>query len=1068
MRFIGDLHIHSRFSRATSRVITPEVLSFWAGIKGISVIATGDFTHPAWFSELQEKLIEAEEGLYRIRPELIGTANTRFPQSCSLDPRFLISGEISCIYKKNGKTRKLHHLILMPDMMSARKFNDRLGQVGNICSDGRPILGLDSRDLLEITLEVSDRALFIPAHIWTPWFSLFGSKSGFDSIEECFEDLTGHIYALETGLSSDPPMNRLISALDQYLLVSNSDAHSPGKLGREANVFDTDLSYHSITQAMIHGEGFTGTLEFYPEEGKYHLDGHRKCQVRLQPYETLECKGTCPVCGRPLTEGVLNRIYQLADRKNPELSKEFFSLIPLTEILSELFDCGPSTKKVTELYDKLITELGPELHILMDVSLDDLNIVGGTVLAEAIGRMRSGEVIRQAGYDGEYGNIRLFHDMEREAVLGQMGLFGRPERKKRVKSHCSKIPVKRAEGEKKGINGSSNVNVSYPVPDALNPEQKAAVLYKGGHLLVVAGPGTGKTMTLTHRIAYLIMQGIAEPEQILALTFTRKAANEMKERIGRLLNIKARNGVIVYTFHKLCLDVLRTEGHRLSLAADFSVCSEEDRNRVLEQAISAYGGTRVSRSVFKKALPKLKLFQLSGNTENTFSEALTDLFEKYTRMLRDFCMLDLDDVEVECLKLFRKYPEVARSYRKKFPWIFVDEYQDTNPTQVEILKELVGHEDQCRICAIGDPDQAIYGFRGADVSNFYRFAIDFQGARTLTLAENYRSTDFILKSASALMGRKRSLESKRQGESPIFLAHCRTDAEEAEMVVEQVERLIGGTSYFSLDSGRVSSDEGEETLGFGDIGVLFRLNAQGDALQEAFDRAGIPVVRSGEASLVSRYPVNILWRFFQALSKPGNTFYNRMYQLALEEGNIVEKKPGHVLDLEDYLPNIIDDALLIHGLNKLSDEELEIVGRIKRMASDFTGDMNGFLDVLSLERGIDHSFLLGDRVALMSIHAAKGLEWPVVFITGCENQLLPCSLFNDTDEEEERRLFYVGITRAQSRLILSYAARRSLNSRSLNLEPSPFLNTLPQGLTAFVERGRLTLRPPKQKQLELF
>ena len=333
-------------------------------------------------------------------------------------------------------------------------------------------------------------------------------------------------------------MNRLISALDTYLLVSNSDAHSPGKLGREANLFDTDLCYHSITQAMTNGEGFTGTLEFYPEEGKYHLDGHRKCEVRLQPPETRRHNGICPVCGRPLTVGVLNRIHELADRNDPELSKEFLSLIPLTEILSELLDCGPSTKKVTAFYEKLIFELGPELHILMDVSLEDLEIAGGTVLAEAIGRMRRSEVIRHSGYDGEYGVIRLFHDRERQAVLGQMGLFGQPEKKTKLNSPPSPDPGKSMRQGKKDARGPSNVVVCDPVLGGLNPEQRSAVLHDGGHLLVVAGPGTGKTLTLTHRIAYLIIKGIAEPGQVLALTFTRKAAGEMKERINNLSGSK--------------------------------------------------------------------------------------------------------------------------------------------------------------------------------------------------------------------------------------------------------------------------------------------------------------------------------------------------------------------------------------------------------------------------------------------------------------------------------------------------------------------------------------------------
>jgi len=386
MKFIADLHIHSHYSRATSKTLDPERLSISAQKKGIGLIGTGDFTHPGWVSELNDKLIETEEGLYQLRPQLQKEISPQVSPSCRSKTRFLLSGEISCIYKKRGRTRKLHHLILMPDMSSVIRFNERLDRIGNISSDGRPILGIDSRDLLEIALETDERAFFIPAHIWTPWFSLFGSKSGFDTIEECFEDLTSHIHALETGLSSDPPMNRCLSALDRYVLVSNSDAHSPGKLGREANMFDTDLDYDHVIRAMTDGRGFGGTIEL---------------------------EGLCPVCHRPLTVGVLNRVYELSDRDVPLLSKDFVSLIPLSEVLSELLGCGPATKKVTGFYERLISRVGPELEILMNVPLPRLRQAGGPVFAEAVERMRRKQVIREGGYDGQFGVMRLFEDSER-------------------------------------------------------------------------------------------------------------------------------------------------------------------------------------------------------------------------------------------------------------------------------------------------------------------------------------------------------------------------------------------------------------------------------------------------------------------------------------------------------------------------------------------------------------------------------------------------------------------------------------------------------------------------------
>lgn len=333
---IADLHIHSRYSRATSRDCVPEQLEWWARRKGIQVIGTGDFTHPAWREELKEKLVPAEEGLYRLKEAYRLEADGAFSQDC---PRFMVSGEISSIYKKNGRVRKIHNVILLPSLEAAEQLAHRLEAVGNIHSDGRPILGLDSRDLLEITLDVCPQAEFIPAHIWTPHFSLFGAFSGFDTIEECFEDLTGHIHALETGLSSDPPMNWRLSALDRYTLVSHSDAHSPAKLGREADLFDTTLSYPDMMQALRDKASgkLAGTIEFFPEEGKYHLDGHRNCQLCLHPEEAEHYGGKCPVCGKKLTIGVLHRAQQLADRPEgfrPESAAAFESLVPLPEVIA--------------------------------------------------------------------------------------------------------------------------------------------------------------------------------------------------------------------------------------------------------------------------------------------------------------------------------------------------------------------------------------------------------------------------------------------------------------------------------------------------------------------------------------------------------------------------------------------------------------------------------------------------------------------------------------------------------------------------------------------------------------
>jgi DNA helicase-2/ATP-dependent DNA helicase PcrA len=452
--FYADLHVHSRFSRATSRDCDLEHLALWAARKGIAVLGTGDFTHPGWFAELQEQLVPAEPGLFRFRGgdcpnsrghhAQHGRENGTVPLDATkgtvpfslgrklgqspLAPRFLLQTEISTIYKKAGRTRKVHHLVYVPDFTAARRLNDRLGRIGNLASDGRPILGLDSRNLLEIVLSAGEGSYLVPAHIWTPWFAVLGSKSGFDAIDECYGDLAGEVFALETGLSSDPAMNRLVSALDRFTLVSNSDAHSPAKLGREATAFDAPLDYFAMRRALQTGAGYGGTIEFFPEEGKYHLDGHRKCGVCLTPAETRQCGGLCPQCGKPLTLGVLYRVCELADRPfvvqasrlpgQPERLHQkraapFRSLIPLAEVLAEVLGVGLQSKKVRQQYDELLARVGPELFILERAPLEDVAHAGSSRLAEALRRMRAGRVLRTAGYDGQYGAIRLFAEGEK-------------------------------------------------------------------------------------------------------------------------------------------------------------------------------------------------------------------------------------------------------------------------------------------------------------------------------------------------------------------------------------------------------------------------------------------------------------------------------------------------------------------------------------------------------------------------------------------------------------------------------------------------------------------------------
>lgn len=410
MHYVADLHVHSHYSRATSSSLNLETLYQWASIKGIHVVGTGDFTHPRWFQELQDKLMPDGNGFYKLKNLPHPLINNQ-----TIDIRFCLTTEVSCIYKDGNKVRKNHHLLFAPDLETVAKINSELSKIGNLAADGRPILGLPARDLLEIVLKASERAYLVPAHIWTPWFSIFGSKSGYDNIEECFKELTGHIFALETGLSSDPAMNRRLSILDKYTMISNSDAHSAQNLGREANMFDTACTYDGLFEALKTQNGFLGTLEFFPQEGKYYMDGHRSCGICLDPFTTEIYQGICPTCKKPLTIGVLHRIMSLADRDQPRFpthTADFEYIIPLPEIIAEINDMGVSTKTVQKHFAHIIKLFGNEFTFLRETPTEDIKRQLGSVYAEAISRLRKRQVTPQPGYDGVYGIIRIFQPGE--------------------------------------------------------------------------------------------------------------------------------------------------------------------------------------------------------------------------------------------------------------------------------------------------------------------------------------------------------------------------------------------------------------------------------------------------------------------------------------------------------------------------------------------------------------------------------------------------------------------------------------------------------------------------------
>ena len=412
MEFLADLHIHSKYSRATSRDMDIVHIAEWAKLKGITLMGTGDFTHYLWLEELKSKLEPTGKGLF--------THNGVY---------FILSSEVSSIYSKNNRTYRIHNLILAPSFKTVDAINHTLGSVGNLASDGRPILGLDAAELARIVFYIDENCMLIPAHIFTPWFSLFGSMSGFDRIEDCFEKSTPKIFALETGLSSDPAMNWRLSALDRFSLVSNSDSHSPSKIGREANVFDCDMDYGIIRDVLRlkDKKRFLYTVEFFPEEGKYHYDGHRLCGVSFSPEESKKYANRCPKCKKPLTIGVLNRVAQLADRKEgfaPEGAIPFKSLIPLDEIIADAKQVGKGSVSVEREYRQILARLGTEFDILTKVPQEELERAINPKVASGIARVRLGQVKVLPGYDGEYGKVSIFGEEERKKTNDQqMRLF---------------------------------------------------------------------------------------------------------------------------------------------------------------------------------------------------------------------------------------------------------------------------------------------------------------------------------------------------------------------------------------------------------------------------------------------------------------------------------------------------------------------------------------------------------------------------------------------------------------------------------------------------------------------
>ncbi|MDR3320322.1 MAG: UvrD-helicase domain-containing protein [Desulfovibrio sp.] len=987
MTYIADLHIHSRFSRATSKEITLSTLARGACSKGIDVLGTGDFTHPQWREELRSQLvIDEASGLYRLAEDTPRT------EGQTGKPLFCLQAEISSIYKRHGKVRKVHSLIYAPNLDDAKRISERLGRVGNLNADGRPILGLDCRDLLELVLDAAPRAVLVPAHIWTPWFSIFGSKSGFDSLKDCFGDLAPHVFALETGLSSDPAMNRRISALDSYALISNSDAHSPANLGREANFFSGKPSFDGMFGALRTAAArrpapsaaceFLGTLEFCPEEGKYHLDGHRACNVVLKPQESVALKNICPVCGKLLTVGVLHRVLELADRDAPPddlpCEPQARPVIPLAELISEILGVGMQSRKVQERHAQMLYSLGPELHILSLMPEADIR-ARWNFLGEAVSRMRRGEIIRKSGYDGEYGSARVFAPDELRRIRGGpfFSFVQKPVEPASEKRPAARflLPETLAQHTSDTTDGEQ-AETRIGQDAILTGEQSAALTAWPGPTLVLAGPGAGKTRILVGRLQWLLERG-EDPQRIVAVTFTHRAAVEMRERLAAALPARCD------TLHGLAFNMLRRRDPQISLLS-------EDQALALFREANTPRPQRELRFLWET----VALSRESGSALTPEAARCAELYKKRKSAAQN--LLDYQDL-LEFLK--NHLPTLLPSERPLH--VLVDEVQDLSPIQLDLVRDMLPPDGR-GFFAIGDPDQAIYGFRGANARCENSLRAFWPRLQLFQLGKSFRAGQDVLTLAQALLrgrGKCGTLTAARTIPCRLDSFTAPDDRIEAATIAKRIGKLLGATSHTLLDRSAYLS--GEEQLSPGSIAVLVRLKAQMPLLREALEQEGIPCVAPA---------------------------------------------------LED---------------------KTETAGQASPGCSP---------DWL---REAEQADIKAERVQILTLHAAKGLEFEAVFLPGLEDGILPLcrlALFDrpadnatpggtpedatldnqraECDPDEERRLLYVGLTRAARRIFLSHAARRRLYGRFLKLPPSPYLQDIKHLCreSALMEHRRITTK----------
>lgn len=1075
--FRADLHIHSRHSRATSKALTPANLAAWARIKGIDVLGTGDFTHPGWMAEITDALVEDDSGLLHVKSEA-GLSREVPAMGGVLPPgrtRFMLQAEIASIYKHDGATRKIHTLVYVPTLEAARKLTAKLDAVGNLTADGRPILGLPARDLLEMVLETDPRAFMVPAHIWTPWFSLFGSKSGYNHIDECFGDLAGEIFALETGLSSDPDMNRMISALDRFRLISNSDAHSGEKLGREMNIFSGELSYDTIYRAL-RGEGLqklTGTIEFFPEEGKYHLDGHRKCGVLMEPSETMARGNVCPVCGKPLTVGVLHRVLELADRsapENPSHQPPFNMLVPFKELIAETLSCGVNTKKVATAYAKAISRFGTETTILTS---DDAGVTDGLNelvpnLGEAVRRARLGHVRREAGFDGQFGVISVFNEAERAELCAGKGITPVPEVVERTSSvgTCSlpkedshaASPASHQPAPGPHLTLPECAGSSAPLLDA---DQLNGLHAGPGPVLLLGGPGTGKSHLLALRVAELLDRGVP-PREIVVVTPTRRAAHELTERLHKIRG----------EGRPPRMDTLSAIGFGLwkkTYGEAPVVLDDEAARRVFMQSMA---GQPVSESpnntVPGDTIPgdnvpdaeTLKALFATVQAARMRALAPPVNIHPYTKFKESWNQVDEVDLLVFLLEQLRDSEATEEAGPLGHAHVLVDELHDATPLALDVLTALCPDGAQGFFGA-ADPGQKIFHFKGAAGED--RSDIRDEAAQrlpqltTCTLHVNYRTRPRLLAAAAPLahaatpaMRAHNTSDGDGCGNGTVHLFEAPDAAAEVQWMGQRIAHLL---------------DDGPEggCMHPGEVAVIVRYSALLEPVTHGLATASATASQGG-------LPV---------CAPQLQGFWNdpRMAAILHAAARIHGvPTPADVADAlglpvpaaphPDFPSEIPDDALASgpQGLAAfLSDFDSRAASRDHAFwtGADYTeltaryaelGGWAGLLNWLHLQSDLDGATSDATCVQVLTARAARGHEFSAVFLPALEEGIWPFagrrflsgrSIRPKGDEDEERRLFAKSLLRARREVYVSHAARRELYGRTLPMKKSRLLAALP-------------------------